>query len=196
MTHSFLVRPARVAAFVAAFIVFGAPGARALTLDDVRGSIGVGYAKLVISDAPGGSFSTTAHVSVPVRGAWSAGLGLGYHLLGSRTVPRGSLIASVDYSLFEAGAFAHWAPTRLGPVARVSTGLEFMSAHAELSTSGGGAGFRDLAVEKVAPGTSLDVTLMSHRPSPVRVGFQVGARVALLPGDNWTVLTSQLVFSY
>ncbi len=178
------------------FAMLAAPRAEAVTFGDVRGSLGVGYSKLYGSEAPGGSIATSAHLSLPVRGAWSAGLGLGLHLLGSRTVPRGSLIASVDYSLFEVGAFAHWAPARLGPVSRVSAGVEFMSAHAELSTSGGGALFRDLAVEKTAPGAALDVTLMPRRASPVRIGLQLGGRWAMLSGDDWTVFSSQLVFHY
>ena len=188
---------ARVTPLVVAVALAVAPVvARAVTLDDLRGSIGVGYSRLFLEHAPGGSLSATAGLSLPIRGAWSAGVGVGFHLLGSRNVLRGSLLAGVDYSLFEAGLFAHWSPEGLGPVGRISLGPEIMSARAELSTSGGGAGFRDLAVEQAAAGVGLDVTMISRRPSPVRLGLELGERYAFLPGDDWSVATARLVFHY
>jgi len=180
-----------------AVLAYGAvTPARALTLADVRGQASVGYAKLFTSDAPGGSLSTAAGVSIPVHGDWGLGLGIAFNLLGSRTVPRGSLIASVDYSMFEAGLFAHWSPPRLGPVGLISFGPEVVNARAELSTSGGGAGFRDLAVEEVAPGAALDVTLITRKVTPVRVGLELSGRHAFMTGDDWSLASARLVFHY
>ena len=109
---------------------------------------------------------------------------------------RGSLVAGVDYSVFEAVAFLHWIPERLGPVGIVSVGPGLMSARAELSTSGGGAGFSDLAVEKLAPAAALDVTLIQRSNAPVRVGIELGTRVGFLPSDTWTLATARVAFHY
>ena len=79
---------------------------------------------------------------------------------------------------------------------RVSFGPAVMSARAELSTSGGGAGFSDLAVERSAAGAALEVTLISRSESPVRVGLEVGGRTAFLPGQDWTLASARLAFHY
>jgi hypothetical protein len=152
--------------------------------------------KLFATDSPAGSLSTAAGVSIPIHGNWGAGVGIAFDLLGSRTVPRGSLIASVDYSMFEAGLFAHWMPQSLGPIGLVSLGPEVVNARAVLSTSGGGAGFRDLAVEEVAPAAALDVTLMSRKVKPVRVGLELSGRHAFLTGEDWSLASARLVFHY
>lgn len=171
-------------------------GAAAGGLRDVNGHLSIGYAKLFVDEAPGGSLSVTAGVDHPVARALRAGVGVGYHLLGSRTVERGSLFANVDYSLFEAVLVAQWIPERLGPVGIVSGGLALLSARAELSTSGGGAGFGDLAVEEVAPGLAVDVTLIRRTPAPVRVGLEFGSRVGFLDSETWTLATARLTIHY
>ena len=165
-------------------------------LDAVRGSASVGYAKLFLSDSPGGSLSASGGLDYPLRPGLRAGLAIGFHLLGTRSVQRGSLFANVDYSLFEVDLLAHWIPSRLGPVGRVSFGPAVMSARAELSTSGGGAGLSDLAVERSAAGAALEVTLISRSESPVRVGLEVGGRTAFLPGQDWTLASARLAFHY
>ena len=71
-----------------------------------------------------------------------------------------------------------------------------MSARGELSTSGGGAAFSDLAVEEVAPGAALDVTVISRSASPVRVGLEVGGRVAFLDGENWSLASVRATFHF
>ena len=165
-------------------------------LDAVGGHISVGYAKLFIGHAPGGSISLSGGVELPVASGWRTGVDVGYHLLGSRTVERGSLSATVDYSVLELIAFAHWLPERFGPVGRVSFGPALFSAHAELSTSGGGAAFSDLAVGEVAPGAALEVTLISRRPAPVRIGFEFGAHLGFLADDAWSLGTARVTAHY
>jgi hypothetical protein len=165
-------------------------------LEDVRGNLSIGYSKLFIADAPGGNLSGAGGLDYPVIGPMRVGLEVGLHLLGSRAVERGSLLANVDYSLFEVVAFAHWIPHNLGPVGRISVGPALMSARGELSTSGGGAAFSDLAVEEVAPGAALDVTVISRSASPVRVGLEVGGRIAFLDGEDWSLGSVRVTFHY
>jgi len=170
--------------------------AAASFLGDLKGHLSVGFAQLFVADAPGGSLSVTGGASYPVTPRFGVGAEIGYHLLGSRNVERGSITASIDYSVFEGVAFLHWIPSRLGPVGIVSVGPGFMSARAELSTTGGGAGFSDLAVEKVAPAAALDVTLIRRSNAPVRVGIELGTRVGFLPSDTWTLATARVAFHY
>jgi hypothetical protein len=165
-------------------------------LEDVRGNLSIGYSKLFIADAPAGNLSGAGGLDYPVTGPLRVGLEVGLHLLGSRAVERGSLLANVDYSLFEVVAFAHWTPHGLGPIGRISVGPALMSARGELSTSGGGAAFSDLAVEEVAPGAALDVTVISRSASPVRVGLEVGGRYAFLDGDDWSIGSVRVTFHY
>ncbi len=164
---------------------------------DVRGSIAVGYTKLFTTDAPPGSMSTSAGLSYPVTPTLAVGPTITFHLLGSRTVDRGSLSASVDYSAFEAAVMAHWKPAGWGPIGLVSIGPEVFSARAELSTTGGGAGFADLAIHETAPGAALDVTLMKSRESPVRVGLELSGRWAWLrDSEDWKLASARLCFHY
>jgi hypothetical protein len=194
---------ARIACGAATFALSWALGTGALpapahaAVADVRGSIAIGYAKLFTSDAPSGSMSAAAGLSYPVLPNLSLGPSIAFHLLGSRTVERGSLIASVDYSAFEAGVLAHWRPEGWGPVGLVSFGPEVLSARAELSTTGGGAAFSDLALQKSAPALALDITLIKSREAPVRVGLELSGHWAMLHGsEDWTLLGARLCFRY
>ncbi len=171
-------------------------GAGARALESVQGHVAVGYAQLFIADAPGGSVSFTGGVDFPVATRFRAGLDIGYHLLGSRTVERGSLSTNVSYSAFEAAAFAHWLPEHLGPVGRVSLGPALVAAHADLSSAGGGAGFSDLAVGETAPGFAGEVTFISRAPTPVRLGLQLGALVGYLTDETWTTLSARVTVHY
>jgi hypothetical protein len=186
----------RLAILVACLLVSVARGADASGIQNVNGHVSIGYAKLFIANAPGGSLSMAGGLDYPIARDLRAGFGVGLHLLGSRTVPRGSLVANVDYGVFEAVLFAHWIPRHLGPVGRISAGPALISARAELSTSGGGAAFSDLAVEHLAPGVALDVTLISHSTAPVRVGFEVGGRIGFLEREDWTMATTRVAFHY
>ena len=76
---------------------------------------------------------------------------------------------------------AHWTPSMLGPVGRVSFGPALVSARAELSTSGGGAAFSKLAIEEVAPGLAVEATLMQTQPRPVRTGTTPDDRPGAVP---------------
>ena len=165
-------------------------------LQKVRGQMGFGYAKLLGSDTPGGSFSMGLGVDYPINSRLRLGLAFAYDLLGGRVVERGSLVAGVDYSMIEILAFAHFQPERLGPVGRVSLGTGIFSTRADLATSGGGASFSDLAVDEVVPGVALDVTFIQKRPAPVRVGLEMGGRVAFLSDDTWTMALVRLAFHY
>ncbi len=202
---SFARRALLAGVLAAAAIV--APAAHALTLNDIHGHVAFGYSKLFITQAPGGSLSVESGLTIPMRG-FGLGADVGLHLLGTRTVALGSEIASVDYSLFEAGLFVRYAPPAF-PIANFSAGPEVMSARAVLSTSGGGAAFQALAVEKVVPGLGASVTFMQRRPSPVRVGLEIGTRIAFLPPrppppddpehkqkDAWKLLEARLAIHY
>ena len=194
MKHgSFSGRLAVLAASIAGLLP--AP-ASASFVSEANGYLAVGFAQLFVADAPGGSLSVTGGAAYPITRRLGVGAEIGYHLLGSRNVERGSLVAGVDYSVCEAVAFLHWIPERLGPVGIVSVGPGLMSARAELSTSGGGAGFSDLAVEKLAPAAALDVTLIQRSNAPVRVGIELGTRVGFLPSDTWTLATARVAFHY
>lgn len=174
-----------------------APAAAApLRLENVTGHLAMGYARLFATEAPAGSFSLAGGLDYTLAPDWKAGLSLGLSLLGSRTVERGSLLANVDYSLFEAVAFAHWQPGALGPLGRLSFGPGLFTARAELSTAGGGASFSDLARDETVPGFGFDATLMRRKPSPVRVGLELGARVVFLERETWTLAGARLAFHY
>jgi hypothetical protein len=189
----------RIATILAAGVALfaTAPRASAITPADLQGHVALGYAKLFVPDAPGGSLSVAAGLDLPVAGPLRAGVDVGYHLLGTRTVERGSFFASVDYSVFEADLLVHWLPTGAGPVARVSFGPALISAHADLSTaSGGGAAFSDLAVSESAPGVVGEVSLLPHRDMPVKLGLELGARTAFLAHDTWTVADVRVIAHY
>jgi hypothetical protein len=200
--HSPAARPcagaaarAMLGAVLTVFVLAAAMPARA-SVADVRGTIGFGFTKLFATGAPAGSMSTSAGLRYPIRRTLSVGPTITFHLLGSNTVERGSLIASVDYSAFEAALLAHWEPKGWGPIALVSAGPEVVNAKADLSTTGGGAAFSDLAKSETAGGAALNVTLMQSRPSPVRVGLELGGRWAFLPGPDWKLASARLCFHY
>jgi hypothetical protein len=173
----------------------------------VGGHLSIGYSKLFVrhresgpediaSETPGGSISLSGGLDTPVTSDWRVGLDVGYHLLGSRTVERGSLFATLDYSVFEAIAFAHWQPMFGGPIGRLSFGPALVAAKGELSASGAGAAFSDLSVSEVAPGFALQATLISRKPTPVRIGFELGAHVAQLKKETWTLATARVTAHY
>lgn len=198
-TDSRALRTSAIAVLVAAAVLASAaPSARA-ALKDVNGHVSLGYAKLFSSDSldtPAGSLSITGGLDHPLWRDVRIGLEMGFNLLGSTTATEGSLFANVDYSMFEAVLFLHFAPPGLGPIGRISAGPALLSPRAELSTSGGGAAFTKYAVEEVAGGLAFDVTLMQKRPAPVRVGLELGTRVAFLSDQTWTLATARIAFHY
>lgn len=189
------LRTAMTIAMLACGALSSAHGA-GLDVDRFRGQLGIGYGKLFIGEAPGGSMSIAGGVEYPVASTVNLGLQIGYHLMGSRTEIRGSLLADVDYSLFEVSLLAHWTPPWRGPVGRLSFGPGLYSARAELSTSGGGAGFGDLAVDETVPGVSFGAELLSRKPSLLRVGLELGGRLAFVEDEPWSGAVARAVFHY
>ena len=190
------IAPGFAAAALASLALLAPPAGAEGRLQKLRGHLGVGYAKLFSDPAPGGSFSMAAGVDYPVAASWKAGVALGYELLGGQVVERGSQVASVDYSMLEMLALAHWESPRLGPVCRISFGPGLFSPRADLATSAGGASFSDLAVDGVVPGIALGGTLMRRRDSPVRIGLEVGLRIVFLEGETWNLALASLAFHY
>ena len=105
-------------------------------------------------------------------------------------------LADVDYSMFDAIALVHWTPPWPGPVGRISAGAGVFSAAATLATSGGGAGFSDLAVEETVPGFSLSATLISRKPSTLRLGLELGGRLALVENEPWSAAQARIAVHY
>lgn len=178
-----------------ALLLLPAPASAAVRLEDMGGHLSIGYGKLITTNAPAGSLSMAAGLDYPVAPELRAGIEFAYDLLGSRTVQRGSLFASVDYSAFEVAALAHWLPG-YGPVQRLSAGPALVSARGELSVTGGGAGFSDLAVHQTAGAFAMQVTLMQSKPAPVKVGLELGGCRAFLVGEDWTLLSARLTVHY
>jgi hypothetical protein len=165
-----------------ALAVLGATAGRARAIDfaEMEGHVSVGYAKLFVDQAPAGSISFAGGLDVPVARDWRAGFGVGVSLLGTRNEIRGSLSATVDYSTFEALAYAHWLAPGMGPLERVSLGAGLMTARAEISSAGGGLAFIDLARDELVPALALEATLMRRGPMPVRAGLELGTRIGFL----------------
>ena len=177
--------------------LFAPASAHAQTADRLGGHLSLGYARLFISDAPGGSLSVAGGVDYPVAGDLRIGADVGFSLLGSRAVERSGQTANLDYTLFEAALLAHWKPSGLGPIGRISVGPELMSARAELSTAGGGLAFTGLAIEQLAPGAAFDVTLLKKSSrSPVVAGLELGVHAAFLPSETWTLANLRLAIHY
>jgi hypothetical protein len=161
----------------------------------MKGHMALGYSKLFVADAPGGSLSVGAGLDLPA-GPVRVGLDVGFHLLGGKTVTSGSLLANVDYSAFEADLLAHWTPPWKGPLGRISAGPALVSARAELSTSGGGLSFSNFAVEETVPAAVVCATLLARSEAPVRVGLELSFRRVFLDGDDWAIGSARLAFHY
>ena len=204
MTTSF--RRIATATACAACVSATVAGADAVeTLRHVNGHMSIGYAHLSIApkdqqatppETPSGSLSMGAGVDYPITPAFSLGVALDYDLLGGLTVQRGSLFANVDYSILDAALLAHLVPRGLGPLGRLSLGPALVRARSDLSSSSTGAGFADLAVSETAAGAAFDATLIRRSTAPVRVGLEIGVRMAFLEHARWTIGAARLVFHY
>jgi hypothetical protein len=176
-----------------------APGNAALQLADVRGHLAIGFAHVSSSDTtatPSGSISIGGGVDLPVRPRLRAGLDVGYHLLGSRTLVQGSLTSGIDYSLFEALALVHWSPLDRGPELVVSAGPGLFNARAELAATSIGLAFTPQAIDQTRAGAALALTVTRRRPAPVRVGLELGLRLVPLERATWTVLSARVAMRY
>jgi hypothetical protein len=71
-----------------------------------------------------------------------------------------------------------------------------VNAHGDLSVTGGGAAFSDLAVHETAGAVAVQVTLMPAKPAPVKLGLELGGRMAFMAGDNWTLLAARVTVHY
>jgi hypothetical protein len=192
----------RTARLVLAAALLGAPVADAAPrLADVGGHLTLGYARLFAPggdagparETPGGSLSAGVGVDLPVSEGLRAGLDVGYHLLGSRTLVQGSLTSGLDYSVFEALAVVHWAPG--GPPLRLTAGPGLFIVHADLASSPIGAAFSDLAVAETRLGAALGVAL-ARRTGVVRAGLEAGVRLVPLDGETWSLALVRLALQY
>jgi len=195
------MRRSRIVALVG--IAWGLAGAvpcsGALRLADVSGHLAIGFTHLTSSDTtstPAGSLSIAGGVDVPVGTRVRAGVGVGYHLLGSRTLTQGSLASGLDYSVFEVLALVHWAPLDRGPHLIVSGGPGLFSAKASLAATSVGLAFIPQAIEETRAGGALTVAIMRRRPSPVRVGIELGVRVVPLESTTWTLASARIAMRY
>ena len=173
--------------------------ASALELSEVRGHLAIGFAHLSVSDTtdtPAGSLTIGAGVDIPVSARFRAGIDIGYHMLGSKTLEQGSLTSGIDYTVFELLALAHWAPLSSGPDLIVSAGPGFFKAKAELAATSVGAAFTPFAVNETAPGAALSVTVARRKPAPVRLGFEAAVRWIPLETTEWTVFGARIVLLY
>ena len=170
--------------------------AGAMRLEPWRGHVSFGYGRLS-SDmyAPGGSISVAGGVDYPVSPGFRVGPVIGYSLLGTYDVTRGSITAGLDYSLFDVALQAHWLPTK-GPIARVSFGPGFAAARTALQVGGGGAGFLDLAVDEVRPELALDVSALPRRMRIVAVGLEAGVRYVPVQRVSWLLSTLRFTIHY
>jgi hypothetical protein len=191
-------RVARALLAACVLLACGAPTARAgATAQRLGGHIALGYTKLFISDAPGGSLSVAGGMDYPIRDDLRIGADVAYSLLGSTTVEEDIQLANLEYSLLEVGALAHWHPRGLGPVARISAGPTVARANAAISTSGGSLAFSKYAIEEIVPGAAFDVTLMKQETkSPVVAGLQLGVHFAFVPDETWVLFNARLAIHY
>ncbi len=170
--------------------------AHADLVQDVRGHLALGYARLFIEDAPQGSASFGAGLAYPVRSDLSAGVAIDYHLLGGHTAKRDGQTADVDYSLFVADAALDWRPRAAGPVRMVSLLAGLYHARAEVTSSFDALEFLDLARSETVPGFGLAVTLMPGPARSLEAGLELAGHVALLEAENWGLVTARLAVHY
>ena len=168
------------------------PASAGMRLDAWKGHLGVGYS-VVFSDtlAPPGSMSASLGVEYPIATRWLLGPSVGFNLLGSSSVERGSVTAALDYSHFDIALMATYLPAR-GPFTRLSFGSGVASNRAELAVAGGGALFRDLPVDEIQPEFAAEATLGSRKQKIVAIGAELGVRVIPVEQCTWTVFTARL----
>ncbi len=188
--------PALAAALAACLAGAGPAHAGGLELEPWRGHVSFGYAHLFSDEfSPGGSFSVAGGVDYPIGPRFRVGPVLGFALLGSQEVTRGSITAGLDYSLLEGALQLHWLPSS-GYITRVSVGPGLAAARSSLQVGPGGAGFLDLAVDEVKPELALDVTASPRRMQVVAVGIEAGVRIVPVERVTWTLATARFTIHY
>jgi len=184
---------------IACGLACAVPCAGALRFADVNGHVAIGFSRLSSSDTtttPGGSISIGGGIDYPLGARLRAGVDLGYHLLGSRTLVQGTLTSGLDYSVFEVLGLVHWTPLNRGPQLIVSGGPGLFSARASLAPTSVGATFSPRAIEETRAGLALSLTATRRRPSPVRVGLELGVRIVPLESNTWTVASARIAMRY
>lgn len=189
-------RRAFALALAAVLIAAAEPSAAGLRLAELRGHIALGYAKVFVTDAPGGSLSVGAGLDHPVGAGLRAGFDLGYHLLGSRMLAQGSVTSNLDYSLLEALAQLRWSPERGGAQVTLSGGPGLFVARANLASTPVGILFSRDAVEETHAGFALGVTVAKRSVAPVRIGLEAGLRVVPLESETWKLATARVAILY
>lgn len=174
----------------------GPAHAGAMRLEPWRGHVSFGYGHLSSDGfAPTGSISVAGGVDYPVTPTFRVGPVIGYSLLGSYDVTRGSITAGLDYSLFDVALQAHWLPAH-GPISRVSFGPGVAAARTALQVGGGGAGFLDLAVDELRPEVAFDVSALPRRMKVVAVGLEAGVRYVPVKRVDWLLSTVRFTIHY
>lgn len=184
---------------LAALAAAARPAPAAPRLAEASGHLALGFSHLSTSDTsatPGGSLSFGGGVDVPIAPRLRAGVDVGYHLLGSRTLVQGSLTSGIDYSVFEALALLHWSPLERGPELVLSGGPGLFSVKAELAATSIGLAFSPQAVDETRAGGAISLTLARRRPAPVRAGIELGLRVVPLERTTWTLASARIALLY
>ncbi len=198
-------QPLRVTVALLLVLALAPAVAGAAGIADWNGHLGFGYSKLFRTDslapgvrtkAPSGSLSLGVGVDHAVGRGWRAGVAMGYHMLGSTTVPRGSLTAGIDFTVLDFALLVSRDFPGRRALLRVAAGPGLMNARAELSAAGGGALFSDLAVSRTAPAAALEFTVLTSAARPVRLGLETGLRVGFIPDDIWTVWDTRVAIHY
>ncbi len=192
-------RPGSALGVVALLLALAAPSAAGPRLADLHGHLAIGYAQVFSSDtsrAPAGSLSVGTGLDYPIGAGLRAGLDVGYHLLGSRTLEEGTLSTGLDYSMLEALALLHWTPEGRGPQLVLSGGPGAFAARATLASSPVGAIFSRQAIDQWRAGMALAFTMTRRREAPVRAGLEVGVRVVPLESTTWTLVTARIAILY
>ena len=182
------------ALLVLAALIPAAPSRAALA--DWKGHLAVGYGRLFATDAPSGGISVGGGISYPVTASIRLGPQLDYHLLGSNTLTSGSLTASLDYSMFEFSLRAEWRPEHFWAVRRLSIGPMVAGATAAVSSSSAGLAFEKDEIHETRAGFAASAALLPAHAKVVAVGLELGAHVAFLSAEPWTVATARLVIDY
>ncbi len=198
-----IVRRGALIVLTAVALAIGTSAADAASwVEPWRGHLSFGYAKLLENQAPGGSLGFSAGVDHPLNDVLRLGLDVDYSLLGTQTVPKGSLVADVDLSAIEFLAMLHYQPTWGIPIARLSGGVGVMGARSAVSSSGA-AEFQDYPVSELAPALAFEATVMSRKPAPVRVGIETGAHFGFVSHDpnkvyarTWAVWDLRVAIHY
>lgn len=168
--------------------------ARAGVFTGLRGHIGLGYARLLTADGPGGSLGGAVGLDRPVTPTIRAGLEIGAALLGTRTVEDSAQVAELDYNLLEVLALVHWRPGS-GPIGRVSLGAGVFAPRVEQS-SAAPASFESYTLRGARAGMAAAVSLMPHDQRPLAAGVELGLRYIVVPGDDWLVSHLRFVVHY